>query len=142
MWFHNINHDRRVLFWTHLYLFGKFKTLVIEIKSKIGHGCILNAWKSIPKIASFIVVYLVGINSQSHTAVHSLKINNANCHTILNELFQSQLLESSYRTLVALNTYPFVISRSKWALLMLARRILNRLPCPILFLLWSFLSSM
>ena len=33
------------------------------------HGYILNTWKSIPKIASLIVVYLVGINSQLHTAV-------------------------------------------------------------------------
>ena len=51
------------------YQFGKFQALVIEIKSKISHGCILNTCKSIPKIASFIVVYLVGVNSQSHIAV-------------------------------------------------------------------------
>ena len=56
------------------YLFQKPQAVVIEIKSKIGHGCILNTSKSIPKIASFIVVYLVGINSQTHSCTFYIKV--------------------------------------------------------------------
>ena len=54
------------------YQFGNIQALVIEIKSRIGQSCVFNTRKFSSKIASFIVVYLVGINSQSHTAVAKL----------------------------------------------------------------------
>ena len=70
------------------YQFEKFQALVIEIKSRIGHSCIFNTRKFSSKIASFIVVYLVGVNSQSHTAIRG------NCH---NSPYQNLIFQSSIK---------------------------------------------
>ena len=55
--------------------------MVIEIKSRIGHSCIFNTRKFSSKIASFTEVYLLGVNSQLHTAVPTK--NQQDVHTAM-----------------------------------------------------------
>ena len=79
--------------------------MVIKIEIKIGRGSILNAWKSIAKIASFIIVYLVAAWYSSSETVHGHSLTpwkfliSAHCTTIAG---YDTIIES----LAVLHTFP------------------------------------